>query len=54
MGRWSSLHEDFARVKTPMGIQRFEVAKFFPTNEDSIQKKAKALTYIKNYFDTIE
>ena len=25
MGRCSSLHEDFVRVKTPMGLERFEV-----------------------------
>ena len=28
MGRCSSLHEDFVRVKTPMGLERFEV-RFF-------------------------
>ena len=28
MGRRSSLHEDFVRVKTPMGLERFEV-RFF-------------------------
>ena len=25
MGRRSSLHEDFVRVKTPIGLERFEV-----------------------------
>ena len=25
MGRCSSLHEDFVRVKTPMGLEQFEV-----------------------------
>ena len=29
MGRCSSLHEDFVRVKTPMGLERFEVRFFF-------------------------
>ena len=29
MGRRSALHEDFVRVKTPMGLQRFEVGFFF-------------------------
>ena len=28
MGRRSSLHEDFVRVKTPMGLEPFEV-RFF-------------------------
>ena len=28
MGRRSSLHEDFARVKTLMGLERFEVENF--------------------------
>ena len=28
MGRCSSLHEDFVRVKTPMGLGRFEVSFF--------------------------
>ena len=28
MGRWSSLHEHFVRVKTLMGLERFEVQKF--------------------------
>ena len=27
MDRRSSLHEDFVRVKTPMGLERFEVGK---------------------------
>ena len=29
MGRGSSLHEDFVRVKTLMGLERFEVRFFF-------------------------
>ena len=29
MGRRSSLHEDFVRVKTLMGLERFEVRFFF-------------------------
>ena len=29
MGRRSSLHEDFVRVKTPMGLEPFEVNFFF-------------------------
>ena len=29
MGRRSSLHEDFVRVKTPMGLQQFELRFFF-------------------------
>ena len=29
MGRRSSLKEDFARVNTPMGLERFEVRIFF-------------------------
>ena len=28
MGRRSSLHEDFVRVKTLMGLERFEVVHF--------------------------
>ena len=28
MGRRSSLHEDFVRVKTPMGLERFQVENF--------------------------
>ena len=29
MGRRSSLHEDFVRVKIPMGLEPFEVIFFF-------------------------
>ena len=29
MGRRSSLHEDFVRVKTPMGLERFQVENFW-------------------------
>ena len=29
MGRRSSLHEEFIRVKTPMGLERFQVENFW-------------------------
>ena len=32
LGRWSSLHEDFEHVKTPMGLEPFEVRFFFEHN----------------------
>ena len=47
MGRRSSLHEDFVRVKTPMGLGRFEV-RFF--SRDKFTKIDLALTLvIKNH-----
>ena len=33
MGRRSSLHEDFVRVKTLMGLERFEVENFLNLKE---------------------
>ena len=39
MGSRSSLHEDFVRVKTLMGLERFEVEKNCPTNVDSTPTK---------------
>ena len=36
MGKRSSLHEDFVRVKTPMGLERFEVGKFLRPNSNSL------------------
>ena len=34
MGRRSSLHEDFVRVKTPMGLERFQVENFLGLEKD--------------------
>ena len=36
MGKRSSLHEDFVCVKTPMGLERFEVGFFFRPNLNSL------------------
>ena len=70
MGRCSSLHEDFVRVKTLMGILVVWSWKKFSTKFSILSdllrnlKLAKIklcsffpgqqLTYMKNYFDTIE
>ena len=36
MGRRSSLDEDFVRVKTVMGLERFEVGKILRPNSNSL------------------
>ena len=37
MGRRSSLHEVFVRVKTPMGLEQFEVRFFFAEKNETLQ-----------------
>ena len=70
MGRRSSLHEDFVRVKTPMGLERFQVGtKLRPNSQSlgnhegigfgteknfSVSLLAQEGIQIKNCFGTIE
>ena len=70
MGRWSSLHEIFVRVKTLMGLERFEVSiKFRPKSQSlgnyegigfgteknfAVLLLAQEGIKIENCFDTIE
>jgi len=45
MGRRSSLHEHFVRVKTPIGLERFEVEKsrFWSCSKTAENRAASSL-----------
>ena len=61
MGRRSSLHEDFVRVKTPMGLERFQVrflfgeiiTKFDLALKEVIKNRSKVSTTLSMMFSTI-
>ena len=54
MGRCSSLYEDFVRVKTPMGLERFEVENLLSLKKNRSVATGPGDSPIKNCFCTIE
>ena len=54
MGSWSSLHEDFVRVKTLMGLERFKVENMLSLKKNRSVATGPGDSPIKNCFGTIE
>ena len=54
MDRRSSLHEDFVRVKTPMGLERFEVENLLSLKKIEASLLAQEGIQIEKCFGTTE